>query len=335
MGEIHKIGEEYYIEFLARGLKYQQKVGGNRDAAEKALKEIEAKIARGEAAIIVRDVDLDIFLKDFSQYILTQHTPKTVERYQALINYFGTYLKKHHPQLHKLSEITPGILEQYKIYLLKNSPDERKIKPRLINFTFILLADTLEYARKLSYLNDNPSIHITPVKEPVVKKPRTLSEEEAVTLLRSVPPDWRNVIEFILGTGLRPNVLVNLKWRDVDLEKKVLKVPAPNKFSQTYEIQIHPRIEKILNDVQAKALANFIFNDPAGRPWTAANFNKELDAVLSQNPSGKKVNGQILRQSFGAMLVSRKMPLSQVYKILGESDIARAMIYFSFIPRLI
>ena len=56
MGTIRKIGDEYFIEFFARGLKYQQKIGLDPARAEQALKEIEAQIARGEALTIVREM---------------------------------------------------------------------------------------------------------------------------------------------------------------------------------------------------------------------------------------------------------------------------------------
>ena len=44
MGEIKKIGEEYYIEFYARGLKYQQQAGTDKRQAEELLRNIEEKI---------------------------------------------------------------------------------------------------------------------------------------------------------------------------------------------------------------------------------------------------------------------------------------------------
>ena len=47
MGSIQKVGDDYFIEFYARGLKYQQKIGSDKQAAQKALDTIESQIAKG------------------------------------------------------------------------------------------------------------------------------------------------------------------------------------------------------------------------------------------------------------------------------------------------
>ena len=44
MGTVRKIGNEYYIEFYARGLLYQQKAGQQKEVAEQMLKEVEEKM---------------------------------------------------------------------------------------------------------------------------------------------------------------------------------------------------------------------------------------------------------------------------------------------------
>ena len=94
MGSIKKIKNEYVIEFYARGLKYQQKTGPDRALAEKTLNEIEEKIARGEAALIVRDVDIDIFFDDFLDFTAKNYPPKTRTRFRSAVEHFGDFLRQ-------------------------------------------------------------------------------------------------------------------------------------------------------------------------------------------------------------------------------------------------
>ncbi len=161
MGSVQKIGDDYFIEFYARGLKYQQKVGPDKAKAEEALKTIEEKIARGEAALIVRDVDIDIFFEDFLQYVPSEHTPKTVARIKLFKEYFTKFLQSQYPHLTKLSQISPSVVGAYKIFL-EQSFDKRGrlLKAGVVNLSLLLLRCVFMYAMKLGYLNDDPGLHV-------------------------------------------------------------------------------------------------------------------------------------------------------------------------------
>ncbi len=162
MGDIKKIGDEYVIEFFARGLNYRQKAGKDRAQAESLLKDIEGKIARGEAAMMVRDVDYDIFFHDFLSEASRVHPSQSVVRFKQLVGGFQDYLKSECSELKKLSEITPRVIELYKHFLVKQKPSAtRSVNPHAINFSLILLKIVLEYAIKWGYLNDNPTTHIS------------------------------------------------------------------------------------------------------------------------------------------------------------------------------
>jgi len=170
MGQIKKIGNEYYIEFYARGLLYQQKAGTDQGSAERLLHDIEEKIAQGEAATIVRDVDVDIFLKTFLEDAATQHTPKTLKRYKTLVQDFTKFLLKKNPKIEKLSSVTPRLIDEYRFYFLEHKPP---IRPEVINFSLFLLRDIFDYSIKLGYLNDNPTFHVKFFKQ---EYPRVLNQ---------------------------------------------------------------------------------------------------------------------------------------------------------------
>ena len=159
MGQIKKIGDEYYIEFYARGLLYQQKAGVDKAQAERLLNEIENKIACGETATIVRDVDVDIFFQTFLKYAAKEHTPKTLKHYQSLIDNFIQFLAQ---KIHKLSAITPRVIEEYRFYLLEQKP---RITAEMINFYLFLLRDIFDYSINLGFLNDNPAFHVKFLKQ--------------------------------------------------------------------------------------------------------------------------------------------------------------------------
>ena len=181
MGQIRKIGDEYYIEFYARGLLYQQKAGKDRRSAEKLLSETGKKIQEGELLTIVRDVDIDIFLNSFLEHAQKERTVKTFGRFEQTVKHFNAFLNKRFPQLKKLSEITPKVIERYREDLLRS-----QLKPRTINFTLLLLRDIFEYGIKLGYINDNPALHARFVKDVYRQSPKTVYDEKIEDILNKI-----------------------------------------------------------------------------------------------------------------------------------------------------
>ena len=78
MGQIRKINDIYYIEFHARGLLYSQVAGTRLKEARKLLKQVEEKIAGGEALTIIRHIDLPDFFERFLSEASLQYSPKSV-----------------------------------------------------------------------------------------------------------------------------------------------------------------------------------------------------------------------------------------------------------------
>jgi len=283
MGTVKKIGGEYYIEFEARGLKYQQKAGIDEKAAYRLLDEIEGKIKQGQMGTMTRDVDPDIFFADFKEYASAQHTAKTVGRFAALIDHFYGFLRADGPPVNKLSQITPIVLEQYKIYLQKKAdiPGRPANRAKVVNLSFFLLAEIFQYAIKLGYLNDNPTLHIRLLKIPAGPRPRGLTEGELQSIRQKSAPFLKTIVEFILLTGVRWPELVEIQWADIDRAKGVMKIgreSSRREMPQTFKIiEVVDAIDKTKS-----ADAVNVFTDSAGRPLSAQSLC--LQFLLRKSP---------------------------------------------------
>ena len=156
MGQIRKINGVYYIEFHARGLLYSQ-IGGNTEVeAQRLLRQVEEKIAGGEALTIARHIELPDFFDRFLADAAVQYpfSPRTVKRFAAAIKHFSAFLQENYPQARQLAQLTPAIIESYKAYLTKTQ------KIMIVNLTILLIRDILDFGIKLGFLNDNPSLHV-------------------------------------------------------------------------------------------------------------------------------------------------------------------------------
>jgi len=320
MGSIKKIKDEYVIEFYARGLKYQQKAGSDRALAEKTLKEIEEKIARGEAALIVRDIDVDIFLHDFLDFAAKNYPSKTVIRFSSTAEHFGNFLKHDKAHIVKLSEVTPGVIEDYRASFFKNR-GKKAVKPSIVNLTLLLLRDIFEYAIKLGYINDNPTLHAVLTKTAEKDFPCVLSENEIYKLIFTAPENLKQIMEIMYLTGLSVREVLYLKYEDLDRVKNLLKVRG----QKAREIPLHPKIQGIFGDGNA----GFVFRG-TGEKLKEKDLNSQFAVLIDNLHLNKAITLNTLRHSFAKRLTEKGVLLGPLHKILGHSDIAKSLIYARF-----
>ena len=332
MGNIRKIGEEYYIEFYARGLLYQQKVGKDALAAERVLKEIEEKIVRGELMTIVREIHVESFFSDYLTQVASQYSPATFRRLQSTSRHFEEFLKIHRPEITNLSQVTPAIVEQYRSIVLKNlAKGGVDFNGNIATLTILLLREILEHGIKTGFINDNPTLHIRLLKVSKPKLRDCLCAEDITTILRNSELSLNLVINFLLQTGLRASELIGLKWEHVNWEKSFLTVRS---FKTTRDIPLNPNAIHLLKERAESNVFDspWIFTQDESTPWTMDALYKKLDSCLNQTSIGVPVRFGSFRYVFACQLLRQGVNLMTVCKILGLSDIGKMMYFVECIP---
>ena len=158
MGKIIKIGDQYFVEFIGNGLLFQKLAGQDKLKAEQMLKDIEESLVKEETDIfIVKEMGYREFCQKLMKHIEENFALKTQTRLLSAWNHFYSFLERNYPNLTKLKEITPAVIEQYKAELMKELSSK---KERLISFTVFLLRVMFEFAVKSRGLNDNPTLHV-------------------------------------------------------------------------------------------------------------------------------------------------------------------------------
>ena len=119
-------------------------------------------------------------------------------------------------------------------------------------------------AVKLALLDSNPLASLPPLKSTRIEK-GIFTAEEISKLLEKANPDWRGAILVGYFTGARLKDVCNLRWGNVDLEKRLITFRA-GKTGQLITVAIHPELEEHLlsrnssDDPQA-----FLFRSLAGK----------------------------------------------------------------------
>lgn len=170
---------------------------------------------------------------------------------------------------------------------------------------------------------------------------RFLTREEVSKLLNAIP-NWKHrlMIEFIYGSGLRASELLNMKVKDLNLEKNYGFV-RNGKGGKDRVIVISFIVrEKIKNLIEIEKLKeeNYLFISNRGRKYNIRSLQKIIRnaSKKAKLKDWKEIHPHSLRHSFATQLISNGYDLSQVQGILGHKSPETSMIYVhSASPRLI
>ena len=116
MSRIFKRKKVWYLDFRVQGRRVRSRVGTSKRLAELALKETEAKIIRNEYDLDFEDLDISIMIDKFLDYHKTNNRNSTAVRYRSVMNHLTDYLAGHRPDIVRLSQLTPEVIEGYKAY---------------------------------------------------------------------------------------------------------------------------------------------------------------------------------------------------------------------------
>lgn len=311
MGRILKVNGEYFVEFYGNGLRFRKKAGADLESAQTKLAEIEASMEESALKVDVSQVTIDMFSTQYLSYAQQVHQVKTFQRLRHVWQHFCDFLNPHLTSHRYLREITPQRIDQYKQHLLQL---DLSPKPRFINFSLFLLRDILQYAIKLGWLNDNPTVHIQNVPMPIRKIPATYYEEDLTALTAGLSSEQRDVVEFALCSGMRVEELRHLKWRDVDFSNGEIEVSMPTLQGQTTRVvRMDYRMIEILKRLQDNG-----------------SF-EEAQAIFKTVFPTEHVHFRYLRNTFARRLIQKGVSLADVYVYLGFDDMAKVYRYEYFL----
>lgn len=182
----------------------------------------------------------DIGIKEMADYKVNMMTEgyadRTIEAYIQSIRKFIKYLAEK--SIEKFSEVTPEIINQYRIFLtLEKTEVKNREKKRIClktqNLRMIAVIGLFRYlVREKHYLYD-PTSHVR-VKDPPPKRTReVLTEKEMIRLLNAPNPEKKiglrdkALLELYYSCGIRNTESRLLTVKDIDLEYRTIRIRHP------------------------------------------------------------------------------------------------------------
>jgi len=327
MGVIRKRGNIWYIDYRLNGRRYVKAIGKSKHIAELALKDIEVRIAKKRAQLPI-EYRIDEWEKQFIRYIEATLRPRTVERYKECLRWFKDYIDNLPKSPCYLSDITPEIIEDFKIERLRQGKKKKTVYNELA-----VIRRFLNLAVQRGHLHVNPMDKVEMPKLTDKKLPRFLTKEELEKIYIELKQEDRDVIKILANTGMRWGELRYLEWRDIDFDQKVIKIRRKKLHTGEYwepkagterNIPMNKIVYEILN--KRRQNRGFVFTTNMGNMLNKNNIRVRLQKVC-EKLGIENVSLHTLRHTFCSHLVMQGVDLPTVAKLAGHRDIKTTMIY--------
>jgi len=313
--------KSYYLRFQdGRGRKQEKKLGG---ADVVTLSEIRQHAIEQKAALAMGQDPFEDkkLLKDvptLSAFVDTSYLPH-IKTYKRSWVTDESLLRNH---------VLPALGHFYLDQITRRhlvdvfSTHRETHKPGSTNRLIVLVRFVFNCALRWEVhgLHKNPANGIKLVPDNA-RLERFLSKEEAHHLLSALMLSENKMLRYIIAglllTGARKRELLDAKWKDFDLEKRIWTVQF-NKSGKPRYIPLSDGMITLLSEIPRFEHCEWVFPNPATlkpyvhffRSWDTARKRAGLPDLRIHD----------LRHTFASFLINSKRSLYEVQRILGHAE---------------
>lgn len=251
-----------------------------------------------------------------------------IKKFQQIIEvecYSKTTIKAYRFHIEKFIQIYGENPSQDNIIRYLHNLKLRKFKPATLN---IVKASLIFYFKKVLKQEINTEIPKI-IREKALPRPvnRGLIEK---MIINTSNLKHRIVIELIYSSGIRLAELVKLKWENLDIVAKVLRVNAGKGNKDRLTILSNSVIKHLLDYKEQRInKENIYIFDSQARPHT--HISKKTVQKIFENACAKakidRVTPHQLRHSFATHSLEKGTDIRNIQSMLGHSSPKTTMIY--------
>jgi integrase len=332
---LYKRGGKWWTEFSFQGKRIRQSTGTDKKAK---AKEFESGLRERLHEQLLLGRQEEMTLGEASTYYLTTNIGtrrKTVDgkkrlstKYdEARLKQFSAYFGEHEP-LSKV--VTPTRLAEYKTHLLKT------MQPNSANRLLNSFRAVLTSAFKAGGLSRLPVVEGFSVND---ARERYLSAAEETALIEACKPSPHlfALVVFCLDTGARRGEALSLSWDTVSLPADGGRARGSVRFTDTKTgkprtVPLPTRTADLLLSIRPekpKAGARVFVWCPPGEGKEAVPFSNPSKAWTAAKKKAKLENLRLhdLRHTYASKLIKKRVPLYEISKLLGHSDVRMTQRY--------
>lgn len=203
----------------------------------------------------------------------------------------------------------------------------RALAPAHVNSMIGTLSSLFAYAIDQRWVGENPCAGLVRVEVPEATFRWLKSGDEIVALLAACAPTIRPIVALLVGTGMRVDEALHLRWTDVDLERRLIHVhrgrQGTTKSGKARPVPIFDNVLPMLRELALRrAGATVVFPNPDGKPRSKPGVFKPFKAALDRAGIDRKLRLHDLRHTFASLYLLDGGDIFRLSKILGHSTVA-------------
>jgi integrase len=360
-------GKVFYASWTVAGKKFMRTTGKrDRREAEKELHRIMEPFVAGDeiatlqniaARIEGRKADLARLENErnppltvigaWSAYRTAPGRPdsgkRTLSDYEGYFGALYDWLKRSHPDITALRDVTTEMAGEYTAYLT----GERKLSANSFNKHVRFLELLFRVLKNPARLTENPWEGIKR-KKVFSESRRKLEMDELKAVCAAASGEMRMLFALGIYTGLRLGDAATLRWAEVDLRRQII-IRVPNKIARSQRknkdvfIPIHPVLAVMFSELPREDRGEYVLPDTAAlylaNPSALSKRIHDhfevcgLKTHLLGTGEGTdkravvKVGFHSLRHTFVSLCRESNAPLSVVEAIVGHSNPEMTRLY--------
>lgn len=320
-----KNGVVYYIDYRINHRRIRKSLGSDRAMAKIQAAEIQKELILGRSInYSLRNISFLEFSKEYLQATGHRRRVRTAVEEErrlrlSILPFFGEL---------RLKDITQHHIEKWQSWR-----SSKNAKPGTVNRELTSLRAMLLAAKRWNYLPHSTQLSFSALPDPQ-RSDRFLSNEEAASLLRACENGPKHLYGFVLmalHTGMRWSEIRFLKWEDVDLTRRVIRVVnSAEHTTKSGKIRFIP-ISTMLH--------TWLASQPGTSTWVfASEYEKPFKQIHKSFKRAcevakiRSLRFHDLRHTFCSHLAMNGTPLQTIMELMGHSSLRMVLRYAHLAP---
>lgn len=254
-------------------------------------------------------------ISEFKKYLLgIRYSERTVESYVDMVSSFMGF---HAPK--KAEEITNADVERFNFeHILQN------------NYSVSYQRQAVGAFKLFFGRIANCQLEIQELERPKrsYRLPTVLSEEEVMSILAQLRNlKHKSIIACIYSSGLRISELINLRIKDIDIQRMQIRV-VKGKGDKDRVVGLSRMFLVILKQyAEMYKPSEYLFNGEDGGKYSPESVRNLLRAACRKAGILKKVTPHVLRHSYATHMLENGVDIRYIQELLGHRKPETTMIY--------
>lgn len=313
------------VRFQAYGRRDGKKVYvGTYDserAAKAALEDHRVTQRKIEAGELPPEVDtkrtfgaaIDVWLR-----VLEDTSSRSFE------NYTGRVTRDINPRFEKVPLVE---IRKSDIIAWRDELGQR-VSAATVNTVMGTLSAAFTYFIGRDWIEHNPCHGVKRLKPDARVFPWLQSTEAITRLLGELPMKWRTLVAVLVGTGMRLDEALHLRWDDIDIEHRIIVVHRGRKgTTKSGKARRVPIFDSVLAVLKAMKVARgaHVYLWPGGRPGkplSQPSVRRPFKRATKRAGISSQLRLHDLRHTFASLYLVDGGDIFKLSRILGHNSVA-------------